>query len=198
MSKFLNHFISKWYKYLFALILAIVLWILLIDLFVAPKKNEKIGIFIGSYGMSEKINEAITKPDYLREINFYDVNINESYYFILFSSYASSGDFDMAIVAESQFRESDIQYYEKINQEKFEGSFGVFDYYRVNDDIYGVKVYDSETNQGILTDYIAFEDEGFEEDYYLFFSNSSIHLGPLNDSQYDGLYEILKELLNKE
>ena len=198
MSKFLDHFIAKWYKYLIAFLFSIFIWILLVDLFVAPKKNEKIGIFIGSYGINNQIYDAIEKPNYIREINFYDVHLEESYYFILFSSYASSGDFDIAILPESQFRETDIQYYEKISQDKFESNFGVMEYYLVNNDIYGIKVYDAKTNTGILTDYIIYEEDNMpEEDYYLFFSNYSIHLGLLNDSDYDGVITILKELLKK-
>lgn len=198
MKKFLDHFIAKWYKYLIAFLFSIFIWILMVDLFIAPKKNEKIGIFIGSYGISNEILEAISKPDYIKEIEYYDVHVKESYYFVLFSSYASSGDFDIAILPESQFRESDIQYYEKINQEILESSFGEMEYFRVNNNIYGIKVYDAETNTGLLTDYIMYEDsDALEEDYYLFFSNSSIHLGSLNDSDYDGVYVILKELLGK-
>lgn len=198
MNKFFSNLSLKWYKYLVAFIVSIILWVIVVDIVIAPKKNERIEIFIGSYGVSSEINEAVEKPSYIEELVFTDVMIGESYYFILFSSYASSEDVDLFIVKESQFRESDIQYYQKLSSEDIEKNFGVFEYFTVNDDIYGIKIYDSKTKTGLLSDYIKYIEDGEkEEDYYLFFSKHSIHLGELNDSQYDGVIQILKQLLDE-
>ena len=196
MIRFWNSLTEKWYKYLIAFIVALFCWVIIIDIIVAPKKNERIEIFVGSYGVSNEINDVVDKPPYIEEFIFTDVKINESYYFVLFSSYASSEDVDAFIVKESQFRESDIQYYQKLNENDVKELLGIEEFFKVNNDVYGIKVYDGQTKTGLLAEYIIYDDgESAAEDYYMFFSKYSIHLGGLNNSQYDGIIEFLKKFL---
>ena len=73
-----------------------------------------------------------------------------------------------------------------------------YDYYSVDGVNYGIKVYSKDTKEGILSGYITFEQEDSDEDYYLFISNKSLHMGKYNNSQYDGAIIVLKEILNYE
>ena len=195
MNKFWSNLAEKWPKYLIAFIAAVFCWTIVIDIVVSPRRSERIEIFVGSYGLSDEINDVVNKPSYIEELIFTNVRIDESYYFVLFASYASSKDVDAFIVKESQFRESDIQYFQKLSDDKVNEYFGVSEYFTVNGDIYGIKIYDCETKTGFLTEYIDYSKEGKDdEDYYIFFSKYSAHIGKLNDSSYDGVVQILNYL----
>lgn len=196
MRNFIKHFAEKWLRYLIALILIFIFWLVIIDMLIAVKPEYKLGIFIGAYGISPKLEECIEKPSKVEEIEIFDVNINEDYYFVIFSAYASSGDFDFSIVNEKQFRESDIQYYLVLDEQKLVAYFGDQEYYRVNDQIYGIKIYDGETKTGILNDAIVYDFEDESEDYYLFFYKNSTHLGELNSSTDDKAIQAIKSIFN--
>ena len=197
MRNFIKHFAEKWLRYLIALILIFIFWLVIIDALVAVKPEHKLGIFIGAYGISTALDENIEKPSDIEEIEIFDVNINEDYYFVIFSAYASSGDFDFSIVNEKQFRESDIQYYLTLDEQMLVDYFGKQEYYYVNDRIYGIKIYDGKTKAGILNDFIKYDFEGQNEDYYLFFYKDSIHLGELNSSVDDKAIQTIKSIFNK-
>ena len=197
MRNFIKHFAEKWIRYLIALILIFIFWLVVVDMLVAVKPENKIGIFIGAYGISQALDEQIEKPDGIEEIEIFDLNINEDYYFVIFSAYASNRDFDFSIVNEKQFRESDIQYYLTLNEETLVDYFGEQEYYCVNDQIYGIKIYDGETKKGILSDLVTFEGEDLNDDYYLFFHKDSVHLGNLNSSRDDKAIQIIQSMLEK-
>ena len=197
MRNFIKHFAEKWLRYLIALILIFIFWLVIIDMLVAVKPENKIGIFIGSYGILQEIDDHIEKPHEIEEIEIYDLNINEDYYFVIFSAYASNRDFDFSIVNEKQFRESDIQYYLILDEDTLVGYFGEQEYYFVNNQIYGIKIYDGETKTGILNDLITYDAEESEDDYYLFFHKDSIHLGELNSSVDDKAIQIIRNMFEK-
>lgn len=197
MRNFIKHFAEKWLRYLIALILIFIFWLVIIDMLVAVKPENKIGIFIGSYGIAQELDDHIDKPLEIEEIEIYDLNINEDYYFVIFSAYASNRDFDFSIVNEKQFRESDIQYYLSPDEETLVNYFGEQEYYLVNDNIYGIKIYDGKTKEGILNDLIAYDGEESEDDYYLFFHKDSIHLGELNSSVDDKAIQIIQNMFEK-
>ncbi len=197
MRNFIKHFAEKWLRYLIALILIFIFWLVVIDTLVAVKPEDKLCIFIGAYGISPNIEEHIEKPSEIEEIEILDVNINQDYYFVIFSAHASNKDFDFSIVNEKQFRESDIQYYLILDEEKLIDYFGEQEYYRVNDDIYGIKIYDGETKKGILGDLVSYNLEDEADDYYLFFHKDSIHLGELNSSSDDMAIQVIKSILDK-
>lgn len=197
MRNFIKHFTEKWIRYLIALILIFIFWLVVVDILVAVKPENKIGIFVGAYGVSQSIEEQIDKPDGIEKIEIYDLNINEDYYFVIFSAYASNRDFDFSIVNEKQFRESDIQYYLSLNQETIVDYFGEQEYYYVNNQIYGIKIYDGETKQGILNDLIDFDGENLTDDYYLFFHKDSLHLGNLNSSNDNKAIQAIQGIIEK-
>ncbi len=195
MRNFIKHFAEKWIRYLIALILIFIFWLIVVDVLVAVKPENKIGIFIGAYGISQKLDECIDKPAEIEEIEIYDVNINEDYYFVIFSAYISNCDF--SIVNEKQFRESDIQYYLDLEEDKILSYFGEQEYYFVNDKIYGIKIYDGKTKVGILNDLITYDGEESEDDYYLFFNKDSMHLGELNSSVDDKAIQVIQSMFEK-
>ena len=141
MSNFVKHFSEKWLIYLISLVLIFTFWLAVIDEIVATKPSEKIGIFLGTYGIYQSIDEEIDKPSGIEEIEIFDANINEDYYFVIFAAYASNNDFDFSIINEKQFRESDIQYYQSLDQEILTAYFGEREYFTLNDNIYGIKIY---------------------------------------------------------
>ena len=197
MSSFIKHFSEKWLIYLISLVLIFTFWLAVIDEVVAVKPGEKIGIFLGTYGVYQTVAEEIEKPTGVEEIGIFDANINEDYYFVIFAAYASNNDFDFSIVNEKQFRESDIQYYQPLNRELITAYFGEREYFTLNDNIYGIKIYDGETGEGILTDYVSYSSDGAAEDYYLFFHKNSIHIGGLNNSADDKAIQLIQNLINK-
>ena len=197
MRNFVKHFAEKWVRYLITFILIFIFWLVAIDTLVAVKPEHRVGVFIGAYGISPSINECIEKPEGIEEVEILDVNIGEDYYFVIFDAYASSGDFDFSIVNEKQFRESDIQYYLILDKEMLIDYFGEQEYYCVNNQIYGIKIYDKETKRGILNDVVVYDAEDESEDYYLFFYKDSMHLGKLNSSVDDKAIQVINDLINK-
>jgi hypothetical protein len=161
------------------------------------KPGEKIGIFLGTYGIYQSVAEEIEKPQGIEEIEIFDANINEDYYFVIFSAYASNNDFDFSIINEKQFRESDIQYYQSLNKDLLTEYFGETEYFTLNDNIYGIKIYDGETGEGILSDYVSYCTNDVAEDYYLFFHKNSIHIGGLNNSADDKAIQLIQNLIEK-
>ena len=55
MSNFVKHFSEKWLIYLISLILIFTFWLAVIDEIVATKPSEKIGIFLGTYGIYQSV-----------------------------------------------------------------------------------------------------------------------------------------------
>ena len=197
MSNFVKHFSEKWLIYLISLILIFTFWLAVIDEIVAVKPSEKIGIFLGTYGIYQSVDEEIEKPSGIEKIEIFDANINEDYYFVIFAAYASNNDFDFSIVNEKQFRESDIQYYQTLDQEVIAAYFGEREYFSLNDNIYGIKIYDGETKEGILSDYVSYCIDDVAEDYYLFFHKNSSHIGLLNNSSDDKAIQLIQALINQ-
>ncbi len=67
--------------------------------------------------------------------------------------------------------------------------------FALEDEIYGVQVYNGETGQGILSDYVTFlaphEDP---DDFYMVFLRKSRHLGALNGSDDEAAFEVAAQL----
>ncbi len=61
---------------------------------------------------------------------------------------------------------------------------------------YGFRVYNGDTGEGILSEYVTFLAPGEQqEDFYLFFLYQSNHLGPLRESRDDAAIEVAARLL---
>ncbi len=71
--------------------------------------------------------------------------------------------------------------------------------YSQEDADYGIQVYDGQTGEGILSDYVTFLHPGEEqENFYLVFLAESRHLGSLNGSKDDAAFQMADRLLTME
>ena len=69
----------------------------------------------------------------------------------------------------------------------------------INQDVKcGIKIYSKDTHSGMLDNFITYNNDDSEEDYYMFINRKSLHLGEFNDSPYNGAISVLKGLLNDE
>ncbi len=73
---------------------------------------------------------------------------------------------------------------------------GEADTYYYDGTPYGFRVYNAESGEGILSEYVTFlTPEEQQEDFYLFFLYQSNHLGPLRESRDDAAIEVAARLL---
>ncbi len=68
--------------------------------------------------------------------------------------------------------------------------------YKIEDEVYGIQVYDGASGQGILCEYVSFLAPDEEpQNFYMVFLNKSRHLGQLNGSDDEAAFDIALRLL---
>ena len=198
-SELKTHIQSKWKYYILSIFVAFVVSLIAITVSSSPTKKEKIAFFLTCYNANNNLSSYMEsiKPDYLEIIELNIKHKDDTYYGTVLKGYRQSADFiivpesklDYIIIRDCLVLTDDIVG-ELTNKH--------YDYYSVDDVNYGLKIYSKDTNEGILSGYITFEQEDSDEDYYLFISINSLHMGKYNNSKYDGAIKVLKEILNYE
>ena len=116
--------------------------------------------------------------------------------------------FSYAMVSENSLKEADIWLIRASDFETFLPDLGPvegfraehpeLEYYSVRDkdrEIWGVKIYDAASHAGVLEEYIEYgTDSTPEEDYYLVFNPSSVHIG--REGQDDLAFRLAERLLS--
>ena len=194
-----THIQTKWKYQLLGIVVAFIVSIIAITISSAPTKKEKISIFLTCYKAENNFSAYMDsiKPDYLEIIELNIKQKEDTYYGTVIQGFRKDADF--IIVPESKIDYiitkdclilTDDMIGELTNKH--------YDYYSINDINYGLKIYSKDTKEGILKEYITFNQETSDEDCYLFINNKSLHMGKYNNSKYDGAIKVLKEILNYE
>ena len=172
-----------------------------------PKEKEVFNIFVASYGCdSDSIKNALQKvsdyPNKIRRLYVDNAILGTRQY----QTKTKGLSFSMADLM--IFPISQLDTLEKYSDfcHGFESDF-VNNYFQVEDNnllkedtkIYGFKIYDSSLKEGLFEDYIKYENEDINEDYYLIYKKTSIHLGETKKkSQTDYALTIGRDFLNYE
>lgn len=195
-----------WPIYLLIAAFSIVMVNFTFSLINRPKENEVFNIFIASYGSeNNSIREELQKQkDYPSNIRrFYVDNgiLGTSQY----NTKKNGLTYSMADLMVFPLSQLDtLENYSDFCH-GFETKF-VNEYFNINEDeqflmdegkIYGFKIYDSSSKKGIFSEYIKYESEDTNEDYYLIYKKTSIHLGESKqNSQTDYALTIGRDFLH--
>lgn len=192
------HIKNHWKYQLLAIFLAFLVSILCITIASTPTRKEKISIFVVCNGVSGEYSPYIDslKPDYLEVMEAVTIDKKDTYYTTILNARMKRSD--IVVVPESS-KDMLMKDYYFVLSDEFIDNFTTtdYEYFDISDTHYGIKVYSKDTHTGILNGLVDFKDEE-EEDYYLFINKTSYHMGEFNNSKYDGLINVLKEILNYE
>lgn len=199
MKKFLSNMKSLWYVFLPTILLTTLVSTYFCDLVNAPTKVETLSIFVGSYTTDNSKFKACleeNKPSYLKVVNANMYLLNNQY----FGEYYYSANLltsDMFILPRSRIIDIDVlKCFAKLVPEVISPiAGGEREYYQVDGVNYGLmlrKKGDLKANN-LLT--YALNDDT-DEDYFIFYSDASLHVKGLNDSEHDAALTYTRVLLN--
>ena len=177
-SKIAKH----WYLYLIWIILVILTWDMVFAFLTKVPKEEKVEIFVGELDDDWDKLEQLCKdnmPKYLKKVNIRRYTTSQMQFSEMLQIQGSVAD--LFILPESKVEEAKM-YYLPLDTEKVQDTFGDVAFYELEENILGIKINCGETT----------------EDYYLVFSNISMHLGEWNDSDMEGALEFAEVILNYE
>ncbi|HAS56627.1 MAG TPA: hypothetical protein DD377_02755 [Firmicutes bacterium] len=194
MKKIKANVIKFWYLYLICLIIFPLLSSYVVELINKPRNEETISIFIGSCSSSSKeLVDKLSqkKPSYLREINVRNYVYYGEDFSYFYSSFGKS-EADLIILPESKINnETCAYYYAKLDPALFPNES--FYFINENKECYGLLLHKKEEENSSL---ISYKDDTHDENYYAFFNRNSLHIGALNDSNWDtalSFYNIIKK-----
>lgn len=187
--------LKKWYLYVIAIGLSIFGCSYYVNFINMPRNEQTISLFISSYTSdTSKVKKYLESksPSYLREIDITNIQPDSSnleYFFVN----KGLNRADIFILHESL-----------LTKELLENQFAMLD----NDYLSNYFSYESEaTNHGIVVHkkdgedhkLITFKKDGKDDqNFYLFFRINSLHIGKLNNSNYDTAINLTKAILEYE
>ncbi len=163
-----------------------------------PKKEELFTVFIASRANGrEKIDEFFdsNKPDYVRKVAINLFSNDDPNFNLYYSSFGLKHS-DLILVPENRIKDPDITTYCCALSEPVIAEYGFSSFYEINSLRYGVKLNDGTNDIDHLLD---LNKEGEEkEDYYMFVSKDSYHIGELGKSEKETAFAYMNLLLNYE
>lgn len=177
-SKIAKH----WYLYLIWVIVATLAWDMIFAFVTKVPKEEKVEIFVGDQNEDWDALEQLCEdnmPKYLTKINVRRYTVNQMYFSEMLQVQGSIAD--IYILPESKTQEAK-EYYLPLDTEKVQSVFGDVEFCEIDGTTFGIKI----------------NGYGTTENYYLFFSSVSLHLGDWNDSSMDGAIALAEVILNYE
>ena len=194
--------LSKWYIYLIAIVTLVTSFCIATSVKVAPKAEERLNIFIGALNIDInkadiKLNEYKPSDVVVVNTNFHHVDYSNFGY--IFTSFRP--EMDIYILPEEYIKNNEkivCDYAATLNVTSFNEFLNEEQvYYKRNEFYKGIKVFDNESNNGLLKDCISYINDSFKSDYYLFFNSKSINLGFLNESKTSNAIDFVRTLLNE-
>lgn len=185
----------SWPIYLLIAALSIVMVNFTFSLINRPKENEVFNIFIASYGcdgnsIREKLQKQEDYPSGIRRFYVENGILGTSQYD------TKKKGLSYSIADLMVFPLSQLDTLDKYSDfcHGFDAKFAT-DYFHFDENsdflmseekVYGFKVYDASSKNGMFSEYIKYENNELSEDYYLIFKKTSIHLGEsVQNSQTD-------------
>ncbi|MBQ7995755.1 MAG: hypothetical protein IJ247_06065 [Bacilli bacterium] len=192
MKRFVSSLARIWYVYVIVTVAGILLIDYAFNVINKPRNEETITLFVVSEGndlkeLKEKLED--NKPNYLREINIYGVRRESNEFSTYFDVYGKANS-DVVILPESKIEEDVVfNHYSPFSFDYLNDYIDGLSTYRLekNGLDYGVKIHSKGEDNGL----IEYKSEGFDEDYYAFFVNGSLHIGEMSDSEYTTAFSFI-------
>lgn len=199
-KRFLEHLTERWYVYVLWAVFAVITCIWIFSMVTSAGKAKKITVFVSGYecnvkGLHDKLSEEL--PQGIEEIAVRYALVSDVNYGVYYSTVALV-DSDIIILPESRVFGDDCEAkFCALSLALAREYFGENEYYFVGGNAYGIRVYDKTTGSGACKDYITYSRAGnAEENYWLFFNKSSMHLGEFAGSESNSAVTVAKRLLS--
>ena len=200
--------VGNWWYYVLFLLLVIFVWECVFSIITKPKDEESIYLFFGvENARTEDMYADLdsVKPEYVKYIDITSYSARISSFDALFVTRGQSQS-DIFVLPESYcepsvmrstFYPMDLSVVKEVFGEDVECDKATY-----AGKVYGVKMYDKETNTGRASEYFVYtysDDNGAEQslgDYYLFFGKKSLHLGKLSGGELNGALVLAQAVWN--
>lgn len=200
MKSILKKIVKHIWAYVFCILIAFLSWSWVFSYLTEIKAEEKVSVFIGSNGTSftkvEQLNAG--RPEYLKrvEVNVYSINSPSFDTALRVIGYRNS---DIVILPEKYLSDEICREYFATISDTYKEKFENLGYYSVAGRAYAIKIHDKQTHLSAIDCIDCGEGDG-EENYYLLFSNKSLHLSDLseskNKSKADGAIRVAQALMD--
>ena len=206
---FSSYIAKYWWYFALWMLFVILIWVIVFSFITKPKKEESIYLFFGvEKAQTDLMYEDFKndKPEYVKNI---DITVFSTRTDAFDSLFATRGllNTDVFVLPETYCEPSAMKaLFYPVDRSVMKELFGEdveFDKAAYEDKVYGIKLYDKETDVGKATSYFTYtyyDDAGVKQavgNYYLFFSKESLHLGGLSGSEADGAIVLAQAILNK-
>ena len=189
--------------------MVIIVWESIFSFITKPKDGESVYFFFGvEYARTDDmyVDFDKVKPTYVKhiDITYYSTRMtafdsvfvirgqSQADIFVLPESYCEP------TMMKSVFYPMDLSVVKEIFGEDVECDKATCD-----GKVYGLKIYDKETDTGKAKEYFTYTyfEDGVEQavgDYYIFFGKNSLHLGKLSGSELNGALVLAQAVLDKK
>ncbi|MCD8118159.1 MAG: hypothetical protein LUE29_01470 [Lachnospiraceae bacterium] len=189
----IKNIFSHFYMYVIWLILSYFLWGWIFGMVNDTTTYHKISIYIDCASLEEMDLTLELEEDMPEGIK--KVKVHSFDYVVFDDATMLMGDIFI-------IRESDLEGYLEVLQpitELAAQGWPEYETYDVEGEAYGIKIFDGETGEGILQDYVTWLKPGEDaQDFYLVFLADSVHLGDLNGSDDEAAFEMAERLLGMQ
>jgi len=165
-----------------------------------PTEQEKVMLFAasGTINVSQLVKDAKSvTDDYIRDIEIQSGYANEDNTTRLLGMVYSFCDF--YILPESWVKRIEsitIKFSKTTINTEIPNSTNLT-LLGENDTFYGIEIYNKTTKEGVMKSLISYQQERNEENYYILFRNSSLHIGNLNNKSSNNALKIVNQLISK-
>ena len=196
-NSFKTHISHYWFIYIAVAIVSAILWSTIVTFWTRDKKKEVVTVWAMAYNAKiAQITEKLetNRPDYLKHVRFtysdYDNELASMSYNGLGAAY------DIAILPETFLDKIAVEKtYSVLDENYLTENIGVLSYYEKDSNKLGIKIFDK---NGEDTGLISYTKEGIEnQNFYVFLSKKSLHMGKINGSEHDGGIKVLKTILEE-
>lgn len=200
MRSKMKKYLSKWYLYLIAIVISVVVFCLSITIKTNPSKLEKVNFFLGTYdALTSDLDKELESQssDDIKQINITFSFYGSSSFEYVYETTRSEMDFYILPLSFLNSNESRYVYFADLNEAYLNEYFGTeLSYLHYDATTVGIKVYDHLTKEGYFKDYVTYATGSSEEDFYLFYNRQSQNLGNINESKTDHALCVSKILFN--
>ncbi len=189
---------DKWYVFPVTLVIGSLLWYNLVGITSAPKKANRLEVFIGTsqlrlYDLRNEMMSKAGKEIYTVNVHAYDEKTT------LFDSYFmnTAKQQDIILVSEDTVKDDRIsfisQYVTELDKSYMQEALGgTIDLLEKDEKAYAIKAYDKNAGEGLFDEFIDYGDK----DYFLMMGKSSLHAGKNNSSSLESTISLLQGFMS--
>ena len=193
-------YLNKWYLYLLVTVISVVGFCLAVTFKTNPSKTEKVNFFLGTY--DAKASKLDEKLESMKLSSIKQINITFSYYgsssfSYVFQTTREEMDFYILPISFVNGDENLANHFSILDTNYLDNYFNLtLNYLSLKEKTRGIKIYDHESKQGFFKDYVTYESDTNEEDFYIFFNYKSPNFDKINNGQTSHALYIIKLMLN--